>query len=68
MPKQAKPAGQAAALQEVADTVEAIDQVMHQLADVKNSEWRPRRHATILRRLERFEDEMKRQSIKPPAA
>ncbi|RYZ09431.1 MAG: hypothetical protein EOO73_03805 [Myxococcales bacterium] len=67
MPKETKPTGPAAA-QDVADRVEALDQVMHELTDLKKSEWRPRQNAAVARRLGRFEDGIKRNSLKPPAA
>jgi hypothetical protein len=68
MPSQIKPSGQAATLSEVTETVEALDRVMHDMTDVKKTEWRPRQSAAIARRLGRFEAEMQRNSLKPPAA
>ena len=67
MPSQKKSTGQTLA-QEQAEKGEALEEVMQELADVKKAEWRPRRNATVARRLGRFEDGIKRNSLKPPAA
>lgn len=66
MPNELKPTGPATA-QDVAERVEALDQAMHELTDVERLEWRPRQKATVARRLVRFEDGIKRHSVKPPA-
>jgi hypothetical protein len=68
MPSEPKPSGQATAPSDLTDTVEALDQVMHDMTDVKKAEWRPRQKAAIARRLGRFEAEIQRNSLKPPAA
>lgn len=67
MPNESKPNGPANA-QDVADRVEALDHAMHELTDVEKAEWRPRQKAAVARRLGRFEDGIKRNSVKPPAA
>jgi hypothetical protein len=67
MPNETNTRGPANA-QEVADRVEALDQVMHDLTDVKNAEWRPRHKATVARRLGRFADGIQQNAMKPPAA
>ena len=67
MPNENRSPGPAPA-QTGAEKVEALDRVMHQLTDAKKSEWRPRQKAVVARRLGRFEDGIKRNSVKPPAA
>lgn len=68
MPSETKPSGQPSAPSDVTQAVEALDQVMHDMTDVKKAEWRPRQKAAIARRLGRFEAEIQRNSFKPPAA
>jgi hypothetical protein len=68
MTSESKPSGQVPAPSSAPDTVEALDQVMHDMTDVKRAEWRPRQKAAMARRLGRFEDEIKRSALKPPAA
>jgi hypothetical protein len=67
MPNQNEPIGPAVA-QNVAERVEALDRVMHELTDVKKAEWRPRQNATVARRLGRFADGIKQNAGKAPAA
>ena len=45
---------------------EALDEAIREATEAKNTEWRPRQRATVARRLGKFEDELKRNSVKPP--
>jgi len=65
MPSEQKPTGQSPA--QSAEKTEALEEVIQELVDAKKTEWRPRRNATVARRLGRFEDGIKRHSVKPPA-
>jgi len=44
---------------------EALDEVIREVTEAKNTDWRPRQKATVARRLGRFEDALKRNSVKP---
>ena len=56
----------AAARQVNVAKAEALDEVIREATEAKKMEWRPRRRATVERRLGRFEVELKRNSVKPP--
>lgn len=49
---------------EKAAKAEALDEVIRE-ANAAKKAWRPRHNATMARRLGRFEDELKRHSVKP---
>ena len=68
MPSDKKPSGHTPIPQDVVARVNALDHAMHELTDAKKSEWRPRQKAVVARRLGRFEDGIRRNSLKPPAA
>ena len=76
MPNKTPPASQsadpsaesdAAAVRQVnVEKADALDEVIREATEAKNTDWRPRQRATVARRLGRFEDELKRNSVKPP--
>lgn len=68
MPSDKKPNGQAPVPQDMLAKATALDHAIHELTDAKKSEWRPRQKAAVARRLGRFEDGIRRNSMKPPAA
>jgi hypothetical protein len=46
------------------DSTRALNEVIRDYSDVKRHEWRPRRNATVARRLGRFEEAIKRNADK----
>jgi hypothetical protein len=68
MPSEKQPSGQEPVPQGAEEKAEALDHAIQELADAKRAEWRPRHNATVARRLGRFEDGIKRNSLKPPPA